>query len=255
MTEKQWQSFAVFRKSFRKKVTEWNSHAPRLIPLAAAAAEKDTPPYPLKTAVVYNRALDDVTPSDDIRYFIIGDNPGKDEQRAQNNRYLVGASGKLGERFFRLTPELCADFRKNTVILNKTPVHTAKTKHLAALSRHDTEIAQLITDSQIWMAQQTALLHQAFVAHAAPNDHIPELWLVGYAELRHTGICVPYRDALRSAYAEKSAAWEHVFVYQHFSMNRFTIDLNEWRRHHPDADSITALAEIGVFHRKDIFGA
>ena len=101
-----------------------------MFPLQKAAYEKDTPEYPLENAVVYNTSLDSVTEEDDIHLIVVGDNPGKEEQFEKNRKYLVGQSGRIAEGFFRRNEELNTDFRKNVIILNKTPLHTAKTKHL-----------------------------------------------------------------------------------------------------------------------------
>ncbi|MCK9170356.1 MAG: hypothetical protein M0P01_08070 [Treponema sp.] len=257
MTRSQFSSFTEFRDAFRSKVTEWSSYAGKLQPLQKEAAEKDTPDYSLETAVVYNRALDDITPQDDIQLIVIGDNPGKDEQLAENNRYLVGQSGKIAEGFFRRNQVLGIDFRKNVIILNKTPVHTAKTNHLHSLQKADKDIAQLILDSQLWMAEHTALLHQKLASHHAKNDSVipaqTQLWLVGYAELKGNGIFLPYRDELRRAYGHKKT-WERVFVYQHFSMNRFSIDLRQFRDGHENMTLSEALEQLGHMHRDEIFG-
>jgi hypothetical protein len=264
MTKSQFASFIKFRDTFRSKVDEWSSYASKLQPLQKTASQKDTPEYPLETAVVYNRALDDITQADDIRLIVIGDNPGKDEQLTKNNRYLIGQSGKIAEGFFRRNPELCIDFRKNVIILNKTPVHTAKTNHLHILQNADKEIAGLILDSQLWMAEHTALLQQELTAdtrnarHRRENSsrHFPgetQLWLVGYAELKGKGIFIPYRNAMRDAYSSNKKAWNSVFVYQHFSMNRFSIDLRQYRQEHPGMSLSETLEQLGHMHRDEIF--
>jgi len=222
---------------------------------------------------------------------VIGDNPGKDEQLSINNRYLVGQSGKIADGFFRRNPELQTDFRKNVVILNKTPVHTAKTHHLRSLQKADPEIAKLIEISQLWMAEHTAKLHRALWENGANRKqdarsradtvgikigecfNPPQLWLVGYAELKEKGIFAPYRDALKAAYAG-SDAWKSVFVYQHFSMNRFLIDLKAYQKNRAadgggkkthgnkkgaalsgtNASLARDLEKLGEYHRKEIFG-
>ena len=134
MTETQWQFFTEFKKNFKEQCSQWNEvFAAELEPLQRAAASKDTPEYSVETGVVYNHALDEVTKETDIKLIVIGDNPGKDEQLQRNQRYLVGQAGKIAAGFFSRNPELGIDFRKNTIILNKTPVHTAKTVHLRQL--------------------------------------------------------------------------------------------------------------------------
>jgi hypothetical protein len=285
MTALQWNFFSEFRTEFKTQCDIWNrKYSSVLAPLQCAASAADTPDYPLETGVVYNKALDDITQENDIRLIVIGDNPGKDEQLARNNRYLVGQSGKIAEGFFRRNPQLGTDFRKNVIILNKTPVHTAKTNHLRSLCKNGgKEVEQLILDSQLWMAQKTAELHQSLCSAAANKKEtdsnneqyaaaLPELWLVGYAELKGKGIFLPYRDELKRMYETKNtpnnnttastnsnstnqimSAWNSVFVYQHFSMNRFLIDLTSFRTSHADMSLAESLHQLGAQHRTEIF--
>lgn len=258
MNESQFNAIKNFREEYKAKCAEWSAFCAELVPLQKSASQKDTPPYPVQTPVVYNRTLDEITRDDEIRLIVIGDNPGKDEQLEKNNRYLVGQSGKIAEGFFRKNPALGIQFRKNAIILNKTPIHTAKTSHLKFLAKNSERVAQLILQSQIWLAQKTARLHKALLAS--------ELWLVGYAELKPKGIFVPYRDALLEEYrgekncgAENCKAWERVFVYQHFSMNRFLIDLKEFSGAEncaafDEASLKKNLESLGAKHRREIFG-
>ena len=238
MTEEQWKVFCKFKKELKSKVEEWAESAPALSRLQREAAlAAKTPLYPFETTVVYNRAL---------KLIVSGDNPGKDEQLAKNNRYLVGQAGKIAEGYFRRNPELGVDFRKNVIILNKTPVHSAKTNQLKQIARQGgPEIAGLIRESQNWMAKKTAALHAALGT---------ELWLVGYSELKEKGIFGAYRDTLKSTCPDE--AWQRVYVFQHFSMNRFTIDLSEYIEagKKENAPLESNIHELGVLHRKEIFG-
>lgn len=267
MNVSQFDAIENFRKEYKSKCNEWSTFCAELAPLQVAASQKDTPPYPLQTPVVYNRTLDEITRDDEIRLIVIGDNPGKDEQLEKNNRYLVGQSGKIAESFFRKNPVLGIQFRKNSIILNKTPIHTAKTAHLKFLAKNSPQIAQLILQSQIWLAKKTAQLHQALVtASQKSNEKKCELWLVGYAELKSNGIFAPYRDSLLQAYKKNSAeqdafceAWKSVFVYQHFSMNRFLIDFKEFSgaqtcANFDEASLKKNLELLGAKHRHEIFG-
>ncbi len=107
-----------------------------------------------------------------------------------------------------------------------------------------------------------------------------QIWLVGYAELKDKGIFVPYRQALKEAAMSckpKSAAvqksqtgqnacatvYDSLFVFQHFSMNRFLIDLRDFCAKEgglcPDGgfdESALAkkIAALGRRHRDEIFG-
>ena len=250
MTEKQWKYFCDFKDDFKQKVAEWKSAAPELTQLQREAARlARTPDYPFETSVVYNRSLDDITPKDEIKLIVIGDNPGKDEQLAKNNRYLVGQAGKIAEGYFRRNLELGVDFRKNVIILNKTPVHSAKTAQLKTIAKQGGQsVLQLIQESQIWMAQKTAALHAALET---------ELWLVGYSELKEKGMFSLYRDTLKAACtAESAEVWNRVYVFQHFSMNRFTIDLDDFikAQKKENAPLESNIHELGVLHRNEIFG-
>jgi len=253
MTKTQWNAFSSFRTEFKTACADWSCLADTLLPLQQQAAVRDTPPYPVETPVVYNTDLDRITASDDIRLIVVGDNPGKNEQLVRNRRYLVGQAGKIAEGFFRQNPELGIDFRKNVIILNKTPVHTAKTMHLRQLVRNGSpEVKELVRKSQIWMARKTAELHRAL----CNGDGRTALWLVGYAELKKRGLFRPYRDELLSAYTEtgdRNSPWQNVFVFQHFSMNRFRIDLREYRVRHPDVPLAESLRLLGSFHRDELF--
>ena len=247
MTEEEWKIFCDFRTNFRRKTEEWSAYSTELLPLQAASSQKDTPPYPIETSVVYNRALDDVMQGDEIKLIVIGDNPGKDEQLSKNNRYLVGQSGKIAEGFFRRNQELGPDFRKNVIILNKTPIHTAKTAHLKYVSKNGGDkIVSLIKESQVWMAKETARLHKALGS--------TELWLVGYAELKARGIFTLYRDVLKDSYKDDTNAWDRVFVFQHFSMNRFLIDLKDFRSEHKNLTLKASIEMLGEAHKNEIFG-
>ncbi len=247
MTEEEWKIFCDFRTNFRRKTEEWSAYSTELLPLQASSSQKDTPPYPIETSIVYNRALDDVMQGDEIKLIVIGDNPGKDEQLSKNNRYLVGQSGKIAEGFFRRNQELGTDFRKNVIILNKTPIHTAKTAHLKYVSKNGGDkIASLIKESQIWMAKETARLHKALGS--------TELWLVGYAELKARGIFTLYRDVLKDSYKNDTNAWDRVFVFQHFSMNRFLIDLKDFRSEHKNLTLKASIEMLGEAHKNEIFG-
>lgn len=276
MTSAQWDFFVAFRENFKAQCKRWNhDFADLLHPLQKAAACKDTPDYPMETAVVYNHSLDEVTQETEIKLIVIGDNPGKDEQLQRNQRYLVGQAGKIGAGFFSRHPQLAVDFRRNTIILNKTPVHTAKTAHLRYLLKNGgEEIVNLIEESQMWMARQTAKLHQILCPPRKAGEQCPapgiascQLWLVGYAELKGRGLFLRYRDELAACYrkpaedcnggAELAAAWKHVMVYQHFSMNRFTIDLAENLSSGNIDEQLPLqeqLAVLGSLHRKEIFG-
>lgn len=247
MNKTQWKAFCTFRTNFKTQISLWNSQLEKEgISQVLSDKQKElaladsVPDYQIETPLVYNTALDDITPEDDLKLIVIGDNPGKDEQLIKNRRYLVGQSGKIAEGFFRRNPILGIDFRKNVIILNKTPIHTAKTKELKKLAISNDFFAQLLLESQIWMAKHTAKLHQELQC---------QLWLVGYGELKKRGVFLPYAEILKRCYTNSTIA-DNVFVFQHFSMNRFLIDL---RAHTDTKFSLKQNIEnIGRIHRKEI---
>lgn len=249
MTDLEWKSFCDFKKEFKQKVMEWNCRIPELKDLEKSVAlECKTPEYSFENAVVYNTDLDRFTQNDEIKLIVIGDNPGKDEQLSKNQKYLVGQAGKIAEGYFRRNAELGVDFRKNVIILNKTPIHSAKTNQLKKIVKQGgDEVQKMLNESQIWMAQKTAELHKTLCRNGT------ELWLVGYAELKEKGIFTLYRDELKSCYDNN--AWENVFVFQHFSMNRFSIDLSDYiSKNGVKQKSLQEnIHRLGLIHKNEIF--
>lgn len=256
MTHAAFQSIQEYKNAVAALVARYAPLSAELIRLTSEASEKDTPAYSHDTPVVYNTAWDGITEADDIKLIVIGDNPGKEEQLASRRAYLVGQSGRVAEGFFRRNPALGIDFRANALISNKTPVHTAKTKHLKLLaSRGSPALAEAIRESQLEMARLTARLHQKLFAEGGTK-----LYMVGYAELKGNGIFIPWRDELVRCYqpcpdAWDTApdAWDAVFAFQHFSMNRFLVDLKNYMEETGEADTARALDTLGRRHRDEIW--
>ena len=253
MTENQWTEFVKIREDFKQRVKNWNDalKTDSIVALQKELAAADgVPEYPLENSVVYNTAFDSVTSESSVKLLVVGDNPGKSEQLNKNRTYLIGQSGKIAEGFFKNNTELGIDFRKNVLILNKTPVHTAKTKELVQLCKKaGKSTADIVTESQKYMAELAFRLQQLFSC---------EIWIVGYGELKPKGIFTGYRDCLYGLYAGNGTAGsgkmrdfeKSVFVYQHFSMNRFTIDLREKSK----PELMENLHTVGTLHRQEIFG-
>lgn len=243
-------AFSSFRRKFKTQCAFWLEAAggkEGWLSEAIREIAKQDPAgdYPIENPIVYNEALDHIDETSEIRLIVVGDNPGKSEQLDSNRRYLVGQAGKLGEGFFKKNPELDIDFRKNVIILNKTPIHTAKTKQLANLVAQSGErFMRLFVETQEWMAAETAALQQSLSC---------DLWLVGYGELKASGLFSRYAEALRRETKDINFdAADRVFVFQHFSMNRFSIDLKE--RRDPARSLSDNLREIGQTHRHEVLG-
>jgi hypothetical protein len=250
------------RKEFRSLVDEWDARNPYLREAQERVRENQGyVDYRVETAVVYNRALDDID----------SDNPGKKEQLAVNNRYLVGQSGKLAEGWFNR--ELGIDFRREVLILNKTPVHTPKTAELALLSKcagiHRDRLEALLAGSQSAMADLAWRLYLALRAEPRSSSvretlsvsrdeprsgsSWPVLWISGVGELRKGGLFEVYRDELirrlaKAGPEERAGVW----AFNHFSMNQFAIELK--RKARPGAPMLEELARVGRENRLRVFG-
>lgn len=247
MTEEQWQYFIDFRERFMDKCREILQKGEKLSLKKFQKKILDsgkTPFYPIENSVVYNRNLDKVKNESRIDYILVGDNPGKNEQLEANSSYLVGLSGKIGERFFKNNPVLKTDFRENIIILNKTPVHSPKTKDLWDLIKlSNGELFPLLNESQIWMAEETFLLAQKLDC---------PVWIIGYGELKQKGVFSKYGEKLTELASKEPCV--PVLLFQHFSMNRFTIDLNAYMKKNPGLSLTDALIALGTGHRKAVLG-
>lgn len=252
MTKNQWNVFCEYKNQLKKYCDEWTQKfGKELMPLQMTASVKDTPEYPLENPVVYNTAYDDITENEEIKLIVVGDNPGKEEQLDCNKKYLVGQSGRIADGFFKRNPELEIDFRKNVIIMNKTPVHTAKTSHLKYLIRNGSEgIRNLIEESQKKMAELTFNLQKSLNENS--TDFRTQMWLVGYAELKNKGLFLAYRDVMKNLYSG-TEFWNDLYVYQHFSMNRFIVDLKKFCETNAEESVKSALQILGHQHRDEIF--
>jgi hypothetical protein len=245
MNKTQWRAFAAAREHFREIAGRLGRELPGLQGLQQDLVNRRPgPSYPVETPVVYNAALDDLGPGDEIRLILAADNPGRREQAGENRRYLVGPSGKLAEKFFRENPALGIDFRRNVLLLNKTPIHSPRTADLRELAAADPATAAAIAGSQRDMAALIAEFHRAL--QTAP------VWITGYSEMKKGGIFEAFTETLREICRRRPALGESLFLYRHFSMNQFTIDL---RRQAQGAESTAdTLKRTGTAYRGRILG-
>ncbi|HEY9054315.1 MAG TPA: hypothetical protein VIO60_05805 [Rectinemataceae bacterium] len=248
----QYAAFCSLRDEFKDHVAGLSSRCPWLRPLQEALrAELGYLDYEIETPVVYNRDLDEVAESDEPLFLIVADNPGKNEQKAAQNRYLVGQSGKVASSWF--ASRLGLDFRKACVIINKTPIHTPKTAELSLMlklaARESPKLAEefrrALIESQGTMARLALGFHKALGC---------TLWVSGYGELRRGRLFRHWAEELGRLYeAEASSLRESVWVFRHFSMNQFSIEYSAW----DSGSSTTAmhrLEAIGRARRKEILG-
>jgi len=199
--------------------------------------------YTVETSVVYNSALDEITSDDEIKLILVADNPGRREQAAENRRYLVGPSGKIAQKFFRDNPQLGIDFLKNVIILNKTPIHSPRTAELRQLCLLDdsNSISAAIEKSQKKMAQLLLEFQEALC--------VP-VYIIGYSEMKKGGIFETYTETLKKLYIGNPFLYDQVFLFRHFSMNQFTIDLKKQAIKGETVDK--SLMRIGISYRERI---
>jgi hypothetical protein len=238
--------FGVLREKYRRLVQRLIQDYPRLGAWEQELVDRrEGPSYRVETPVVYNEALDEIKNPRDIRLILAADNPGRREQSSENRRYLVGPSGKIAEKFFRERPELGIDFRKNVLILNKTPIHTPRTAELAVLCRLGGErVRAAVEESQRAMAALLLEFHRLL----AP---LP-VWIIGYSEMKKGGVFETYTTCLQNAYRRLASRRKEIFLFRHFSMNQFTSDIKS--RALPDETCGESLERIGGAYRERILG-
>jgi len=246
MTKDEWDKFVKAREQFRKITEELSRSLPKLksIQQQFINNRNEKNHYKVETPVVYNTALDDLTIDDEIKLILVADNPGRREQMSENRRYLVGPSGKIANKFFQNNPPLKIDFYKNVIILNKTPIHSPRTvelRQLCLLETNGETIAAALEESQKRMA---ALLVNFQEALNCP------VWITGYSEMRKNGLFENYTESLKMLYAKKSKLYKQVYIFRHFSMNQFTIDLKQQSL--PGESAAKSLSRIGAAYRQRI---
>jgi len=247
--------FKALRDEFRERVAAWSAALPGLAEAQRALAREAGDEYSVETPIVYNRALDEVSQGDRVAWVVVADNPGKREQEAAMNRYLVGRSGLVAERFF--ARELGVDFRREVVIINKTPVHTPKTIQLKKLAKIYPEAHAILDESQRFMATMVPALQACFGAR---------VWVMGLSEVRPAGIFEPWKNSIVSAYTDADSIYgstvtnraardggrpsEGLYGFNHFSMGSFATDL--MRRRRPGESTPDAVLRIGAENRSRI---
>lgn len=204
--------------------------------------------YRIETPIVYNSALDEVGAEDRIDWILVADNPGKKEQLAINKRYLVGQSGKLAEGFFR--NRLGVDFRKEVLILNKTPVHTPKTAELRRLLALADEAGRGGPFREAFVESQGRMAAMARELHGATDS---VLWISGLGELGPKGLFRPYAEALEKAYrGAPRRLLDRVWLFRHFSMNQFAIEVKKGAD--PAKPLLEELERLGLANRRRVLG-
>jgi len=253
MTAQAYAALEAARRDFSALVAAFSRKTPWLKTLQdELRLEMGYDDYRVETPVVYNRALDELGPKDRYSFILVADNPGKKEQLAANNRYLVGQSGRLAEGFFR--DRLGMDFRKEVLILNKSPLHTPKTaelRRLLALAKERGD-AEGRTLEELFLLSQETMAGMARSLHGASSPKVV-LWLSGLGEFGKRGLFRHYADALGKAYADAPEALrKRVWLFRHFSMNQFSQEVN--KNADPSKPLLEELERIGVSNRRRLLG-
>ena len=282
MDKYKWGNYITIRDKFRVYVQELALSLPYLGDVQQEfvnnRADNKSSVYKVETPVVYNTALDDITIDDEIKLILVADNPGRREQMAENRRYLVGPSGKIAQKFFRDNPSLEIDFLKNVIILNKTPIHSPRTVDLRELCRLEgyaefnlAETQRIHPAPKFLGAGQgerkgnsKALPHPLITALENSQRIMARLlfqfqealgcpvWITGYSEMRKNGLFEVYTETLKELYSKQKDMFKEIFIFRHFSMNQFTIDLKQQAQ---TGESVTkSLKRIGTAYRKRILG-
>jgi hypothetical protein len=236
-----YEAFSKIRARIKERVAAWEAANPGLKEAQQALADASGRRYRVETPIVHNADLDAIGPGARPRLIIVADNPGVNEQKASERRYLIGLSGKLARGFFRSEGSfLGVDFPEGAIVLNKTPVHTPRTAMLRGLQPR---FAALIEESQVAMADAAC----DFAALLG----LP-LWVIGYSELKPKGIFSAYAARLAERCRADARLAGSLMLYRHFSMNQFANDLRARMRRGLCAGE--ALAEAGLEHRMAVLG-
>ena len=288
MTKESWGKFKKARERFKQETERLSASLPDLknIQQGFVNSRSETT-YTIETPVVYNSALDDFTADDEIKLILTADNPGRREQASQNRRYLVGPSGKIAHKFFRDNPSLHIDYLKNVIILNKTPIHSPRTVELKELCKMDKE--ELHTNARRHEGNKGEEVHTKAQRHEEHKGNKGEehhtkarrheglifeleksqkfmaslllefqealacpVWITGYSEMRKGGIFETYTEELKTLYADKKEMYKQVFIFRHFSMNQFTIDLKKQTQ--SGETVLKTLKRMGKAYRERILG-
>ena len=249
MNKETWNAFRKTVNRYRLEVEKITAAVPNLAAIIQKLIDsREGPSYQAETPAVFNQALDDFTEQSSIKLILVGDNPGRREQ--ENRRYLVGPSGKIAEKFFlkNFAPEI--DWRKNVLILNKTPIHTPRTAELKTLyTLGGIKTEEIILSSQKTMAE---LLHDFWLVLSGESGRTVPVWIIGYSEMKKGGIFEIYTETLKTICSKNTAFGESIYFFRHFSMNQFTIDLK--KRAINGESTQKSLERIGKAYRRQILG-
>lgn len=223
--------------AFNEKIESWKNQYPELSDFKKTLQSKIN--YQVENILVFNKDLKAIKNPEAIRYILVADNPGKDEQLDINQRYLVGTAGKIARNFF-LRNKLVKDFSEEVIILNKTPIHTPKTGDLAELKKND-NLHNLLRETEEYMASLLIKLQNLLMC---------DIWLIGLSELKK-GIFKSFRQTISFELETNETFQNHLYCFMHFSMGSFSKNYKKLAKSELSLEE--NLSYIGTQNRKKIF--
>jgi hypothetical protein len=188
--------------------------------------------YTVENSIVFNRDLLQFGEKFVPRYILVADNPGMDEQKSTNMRYLTGKAGQ-GARNFFLKNGLVEDFEKEVAVLNKTCLHTHSSGDLKKL----TEFNDLVENSQYFMADLAVDMHKIFKCR---------LWIIGCSEFKKKGVFEPFLNRIKHRYSMDADHLKNsVYFYPHFSYGNFQKNINNLRKELPGLTTEQLIEQAG----------
>ncbi len=177
-------------KEFKAKCNEWQE-----------SYDKDNVHF------VYNTDLD-ILVKEDIKYILVADNPGNIE--ALNERYLIGPAGLAARVYFERA--MVSNFKKEVIVLNKTPIHTSITNKLENLKEQSIESQEYMVNLIVELA---LLLNVPIIISGYSNGLIKRKDKLVFNNKSLRPFFMKFADEVR----EKNIT--NYYIISHFSRNMF----------------------------------
>ena len=157
--------------------------------------------------IIWNNNLDKISDLSHIKLIVCADNPGLCE--LQDNIYLSpnGKCGVMAKNFFQ---RLNLNLHEEVIVLNKTPIHTCKTKGLKKIPKN------IFEESQIIMANFAIELLKACPKRT-------ELWILGASNANFgekNPLFAKYKEIIAQAKNDEKL-WKKILCFYHFSCGGF----------------------------------
>ncbi len=190
-------------KDFKTKCIEWQR------------------PYDIdEVHFVYNKDLDNLV-KEDIKYILVADNPGNIE--AQHERYLIGPAGLAARVYFERA--MVSDFKKEVIVLNKTPIYTSITDKLENLKEQSQESQEYMVNL---IVELSLLLNAPIIISGYSNGLIKRKDKLAFNNKSLRPFFMKFADKVR----EKKIT--DYYIISHFSRNMF---------YHASANDIVSYEE------------